>query len=140
MKTLLLSIIIAFGSHAQGQTAPQNNGLSWSPNGVCTPYAGMSGMCGDQVGGIGPVIFTFYDASGKKATLQQLLTGVMGPQGPAGPQGVQGIAGPAGAQGAPGPAGPQGPSGTASGTTITITCGPSPGSIPKGFTTTCKIK
>jgi hypothetical protein len=122
MKTLLLSIIIAFGSHALGQTAPQNNGLSWAPNGVCTPYAGMSGMCGDQVNGIGPVIFTFYDASGNKTTLQQLLTGITGPKGDKGD------------------AGAPGPSGTASGTTITITCGPSTGSIPKGFTTTCKIK
>jgi len=116
------------------QQQPVNYGYAFVANGPCTPFPQAAGFCADQPGGSGPAIGTFYDGTGKKVTLQQLLTGVQGPQGPAGPMGPPGPPGPTGAQGdtgasgPQGPTGPQGPPGIAAGQTVTF----GPMKCPKG--------
>src|SRR5277367_3548741 len=89
-KTLFLGVIVAIGQ-AQGQNhVVVQNGLSFPANGPCPPVSGYSGVCGDDPNWTGQATFTFYDQNGNKTTLQQLLTGIMGPQGAPGAPGQQG--------------------------------------------------
>ena len=130
MKTLLSILALSVALFAQ--QVPVNQGFAFPPNGPCSPAPGAAVFCGDQPNGSGPVIFTFYDASGNKTTLTQLLNGITGPQGPQGLQGIQGATGP---QGPSGPTGPQGPAGVVVGSKVTfnVNCPKGSGDIKAGW-------
>ena len=77
MKNYKFAVILFLASIASAQT---NWGWVMPPNGPCVPWPNAAGICSDNPNGV----FTLYDVTGKKTTLQTLLSGIVGPAGPPG--------------------------------------------------------
>jgi hypothetical protein len=92
--------------------APLNHGDGYRPNGPCQPWPSIPGICNDSG------VLVWYDSNGIKTSLS-----LPGPKGDKGDKGDRGDVGKDGTY----------PS------SFTLTCQPTSGSIPKGFTAKCTI-
>ena len=74
MRWLIILAALTFSAMAQTHVVTQG-GLGFTPNGPCTPKAGAWGFCVDDPTWTNVGMWTFYDPSGTKTTLQQLING-----------------------------------------------------------------